>query len=61
MAHVVQVAEQEGVPWLVLRVISDGADESAAQTFSDFVQAYDKRAWQLIEALLAQVNLAPRP
>lgn len=60
-ASMAQVAEQEGVPWLVLRVISDGADESAAQTFSDFVQAYDKRAWQLIEALLAQVNLAPRP
>ena len=59
-ASMAQVAEQEGVPWLVLRVISDGADESAAQSFSDFVQTYDKRAWQLIEALLTQVNTAPR-
>ena len=53
---VAQVAEQEGVPWLVLRVISDGADEAAAQSFSDFVQVYDQRAWSLIEALLKRLS-----
>ena len=53
---VAQVAEQEGVPWLVLRVISDGADEAAAESFSDFVQVYDQRAWSLIEALLKRLS-----
>ena len=57
---VAQVAEQEGVPWLVLRVISDGADSEAAQSFNDFVQAYDSRAWTLIETLLRQQASAPR-
>ena len=45
-----------GVPCLVLRVISDGADEAAAQSFSDFVQVYDQRAWSLIEALLKRLS-----
>ena len=60
-AAVAQVAEQEGVPWLVLRVISDGADAEAAQSFNDFVKAYDQRAWSLIATLLRQQASAPRP
>ena len=60
-AAVAQVAEQEGVPWLVLRVISDGADAEAAQSFNDFVKAYDHRAWSLIETLLRQLSAAPHP
>ena len=59
-AAVAQVAEQEDVPWLVLRVISDGADSEAAQSFHDFVQAYDDRAWTLIETLLRRQASAPR-
>ena len=59
-AAMAQVAEQEEVPWLVLRVISDGADESAAQSFSDFVRIYDARAWQLIETLLKRADRAPQ-
>ena len=59
-AAVAQVAEQENVPWLVLRVISDGADSEAAQSFNDFVQAYDARAWTLIETLLRRQASAPR-
>ena len=60
-AAVAQVAEQEGVPWLVLRVISDGADAEAAQSFNDFVKAYDQRAWNLIATLLRQQASAPLP
>ena len=60
-AAVAQVAEQEGIPWLVLRVISDGADASAAQSFGDFIQMYDRRAWCLLQALLSRAEQAPRP
>ena len=59
-AAVAQVAEQEGVPWLVLRVISDGADETAAQSFEDFVKRYEQQAWRLIEALLQRCSNAPQ-
>ena len=55
-AAVAQVAEQEGVPWLLLRVISDGADDGAAQSFTDFVKVYEQRAWGLIEALLNRLD-----
>ena len=58
-AAVAQVAEQEGVPWLVLRVISDGADEAAAENFEDFVKRYEQKAWRLIEALLQRSNNTP--
>ena len=59
-AAVAQVAEQEGVPWLVLRVISDGADEAAAQSFEDFVKRYEEQAWRLIEALLQRCKTTPK-
>ena len=58
-AAVAQVAEQEGIPWLVLRVISDGADATAAASFQEFIKAYEQRAWQLTEALLKRHNAAP--
>ena len=58
-AAVAQVAEQEGIPWLVLRVISDGADATAAANFQEFIKAYEQRAWQLTEALLKRHNTAP--
>jgi adenosylhomocysteine nucleosidase len=60
-AAVAQVAIQEDVPWLVLRVISDGADGAAAQSFQDFVAAYDARAWELIAALLRRLGDCPLP
>ena len=43
-----------------LRVISDGADETAAQSFEDFVKRYEQQAWRLIEALLQRCKDAPR-
>ena len=48
------------MPWLVLRVISDGADEKAAQSFEDFVKRYENQAWRLIEALLKSCGDAPQ-
>ena len=59
-AAVAQVAEQERVPWLVLRVISDSADETAAQSFEDFIKLYEQKAWQLIKALLQRCGDSPQ-
>ncbi|MDC2974969.1 hypothetical protein OAX47_02100 [Prochlorococcus sp. AH-736-K09] len=39
-AAVAQVAEQENIPWIILRVISDSADDSAADDFSRFILKY---------------------
>ena len=47
-----QVASQENVDWIVLRVISDGADNDAAQDFEIFLKEYTKYSWKLIEAIL---------
>ncbi len=58
-ASVAQVAQQEGVPWLVIRVISDGADNSAEKTFIDFLEKYKNCSWDLIKALLKRCLDAP--
>tara|TARA_Y200000002_G_scaffold378632_1_gene386399 strand:+ start:1533 stop:2285 length:753 start_codon:yes stop_codon:yes gene_type:complete len=54
-----QVAFQEKIPWLVIRVISDEADHSAAQNFSDFLKEYEHYSWYLINSLLRNFLLAP--
>ncbi len=51
-ASVAQVAEQEQIPWLIMRVISDEADELAPQIFKDFLHEYKKNSWELIRNIL---------
>ena len=58
-AAVAQVAAQEGVEWLIIRVISDGANDSAAQNFNDFLKDYEKSSWNLIEVLLTNLKTYP--
>ena len=58
-AAVAQVAYQERVPFLIVRVISDGADNSADQTFTDFLKSYERFSWDLIYALLKRYKDAP--
>ena len=58
-AAVAQVAEQEGLPWLILRVISDSADESAKELFPKFIENYKKSSWILIETLVSNLDSAP--
>jgi adenosylhomocysteine nucleosidase len=54
-AAVAQVCHDFGVPYVVLRIISDRADESAHIDFSQFVRAVACRyALTMIEALLRQ-------
>ena len=39
-AAVAQVAEQEKIPWIVIRVISDSADTNASSNFEEFIEKY---------------------
>lgn len=55
-ASVAQVAYQEGVPWVIVRVISDSADEKAADNFNMFLEKYKELSWNLIETLLRNIN-----
>ena len=50
-----QVAEQEKISWLVIRVISDSADESAPQNFNEFLKDYENHSWHLMECLLENI------
>lgn len=52
-AAVAQVAEQEGLPWLVIRVISDSADDSASLDFTEFLEIYKNCSYELIEKILS--------
>ena len=54
-----QVCVQERVSWLIIRVISDAADDDAGQTFTEFVEEYKIQAWSLIESLLNKLDEAP--
>lgn len=58
-AAVAQVAEQEKIPWLILRVISDTADESSKELFPKFITEYNKLSWILIEILVENLDSAP--
>ncbi len=56
-ASFAQVATQEGVPWIVVRVISDKADQSASLTFTEFLKIYELNSWNLIETLISELKL----
>ena len=59
-AAVAQVAHQENIPWAIIRVISDSADDSAAEEFSNFVLNYSKSSWNLIYFVLANYVGCPK-
>lgn len=51
-ASFAQVAVQEGFNWMVLRVISDQANEDAVDEFSDFLKKYKFISFELIKSFL---------
>ena len=51
-AAIAQVAIQENIPWLIVRTISDAADEDASQDFSEFLKKYRKLSWNFIKNFL---------
>ena len=56
---VAQVAEQEGVPWVIVRVISDSADSNSENDFDQFIKDYVLRSWELINCLLQDIPEMP--
>lgn len=59
-AAVAQVAHQENIPWVIIRVISDSADDSAADEFSNFISNYSKSSWYLIFSILINYSFCPK-
>ena len=47
-----QVAFQEKVDWLVLRIISDAADENAPEDFKKFISEYKLKSFNLIKCII---------
>ena len=47
-----QVAHQENVNWLVIRVISDSANENASNDFNKFLKEYKLKSFDLIKHFL---------
>tara|TARA_B100000242_G_C42952576_1_gene441689 strand:- start:151 stop:921 length:771 start_codon:yes stop_codon:yes gene_type:complete len=51
-ASFAQIASQENINWILIRVISDSASDAAAQSFNDFLKDYSKFSWKILEILL---------
>ena len=50
-----QVAQQEGIDWLVMRVISDEANENAPEEFSEFLSDYKLKSFELIRCFIKSI------
>ena len=51
-AVVAKIAYHEKIPSIVLRVISDYANEKSLMDFTEFLEIYEKYALKFIESLL---------
>ncbi len=56
-ASFAQVATQENLQWLVLRVISDNANDNAQIDFNQFLKQYEMKSWDLIKIILQNIQL----
>ena len=54
-AAIAQVATQENIPWAIIRVISDNANEEACDDFSLFIEKYKNKSWEIVNCLLIQI------
>ena len=52
LAAFAQVAFQENVDWIVMRVISDEANENASSDFNNFLNEYKLNSFDLIQSFL---------
>ena len=58
-ASVAQVAKQEKIPFQIIRVISDAANESSSEDFSKFLIKYNNHSAKLISALIENIESLP--
>ena len=52
---VAQVAEQEGVPWIIIRVISDSADSNSEIDFEQFLKDYVSSSRGILDCILKDI------
>lgn len=52
-AAIAQVCHQAQVPFVVIRAISDHADEKAEQSFDEFIELAGRRSAQMVQQILA--------
>ena len=52
-----QVATQENIQWLVLRVISDKANDDADNDFNEFLKQYEVKSWDLLKIILENIKI----
>jgi adenosylhomocysteine nucleosidase len=58
-ASVAQVARQEEIPFQIIRVISDEANENSSEDFSKFITKYNNHSAKLISALIENIETLP--
>ena len=58
-ASVAQVAIQEKIPWQILRVISDSANDSSQKDFEQFLKIYKKNSASIVKVFVDNIFKAP--
>ena len=58
-ASVAQVAKQEKIPFQIIRVISDEANENSSKDFSKFLIKYNHQSAKLITAIMENIESLP--
>ena len=53
---VAQVAIQEKIPFVIVRVISDNANEESEMDFKNFLEDYKIQSWKLINSILLEID-----
>jgi len=51
-----QVAHQEKIEWIIIRVISDDGDEKAGDDFNNFLIKYKNQSFELIKSFLNSIT-----
>ena len=58
-ASVAQVAIQEKIPWQIIRVISDNANDSSQNDFEEFLKIYQQNSANIVKVFVDNILKAP--